>query len=599
MKHNPESISLKQNRTLDIISKPMPIHELSKEIASKIAAGEVVERPASVVKELIENSIDAGAKEINIRIEQAGRRLIEVGDDGTGIPANEMQIALRRYATSKITSMEDLDNISSLGFRGEALASIAAVSRFSLESRTLGEDNGMRLLVDGGAEQSFLPTGMKQGTLIKVENLFFNVPARQKFLKKDPTERQLITELVTRYALFYSAIRFQLTQEGRPIFMSFGNENRREILSKLYDVDAAQNYLEIDFQDMFAKIRGFTSPLNMTFSNRKQIFCFINGRLVSDATLTAAIIRAYHGYLMVGRFPSTILFIEIPPTEIDVNVHPTKDEVRFRDSGQIFGIIHTAVRRTLSTFLPLPDFQIPTWNSTPFPERTIDPGWEFSKTENHHETEQIAQRYEPHQENESPSILKVPILRLIGQLGRTYIAAEGPDGLYLIDQHAAHERILFERIHNTPPKGTISQFLLSPETMVIPARLKEEFNAQKDVLEKIGFGFEEFGPDTIRITAIPAVIQKMDPGAAVLSALEPEDHQEGLIEGEKDKQIIIRICKRAAIKGGQILSIQEQEQLIRDLENCASPRTCPHGRPTMIHISVDLLERQFGRLGSR
>ena len=577
----------------------MPIHELSKEIASKIAAGEVVERPASVVKELIENSIDAGAKEINIRIEQAGRRLIEVRDDGTGIPPNEIQIAIRRYATSKITSMEDLDNISSLGFRGEALASIAAVSRFNLESRTQGDDNGMRLVVDGGVEQSFLPTGMKQGTLIKVENLFFNVPARQKFLKKDPTERQLITELVTRYALFYSHIRFQLTQEGRPIFMSFGNENRREILSKLYDADAAQSYLEIDFQDMFAKIRGFTSPLNMTFSNRKQIFCFINGRLVSDATLTAAIIRAYHGYLMVGRFPSTILFIEISPSEIDVNVHPTKDEVRFRDSGQMFGVIHTAVRRTLSTLLPLTDFQMPSWNSTTLPEKPIDPGWEFSRTENFHDPEPMPQKYDPHQDHESPSILKVPILRLIGQLGRTYIAAEGPDGLYLIDQHAAHERILFERIQNSPQKGTISQFLLSPEIFVIPARLKEEFSRQKEILEKIGFGFEEFGPDTIRITAIPAVIQKMDPGAAVLSALEPEDHQEGLIEGEKDKQIIIKICKRAAIKGGQILSIQEQEQLIRDLENCASPRTCPHGRPTMIHISVDLLERQFGRLGSR
>jgi len=577
----------------------MPIHELSKEIASKIAAGEVVERPASVVKELIENSIDAGAKEVNIRIEQAGRRLIEVGDDGTGIPAKEMQIAVRRYATSKITSMEDLDNISSLGFRGEALASIAAVSHFSLESKTRDENNGMQLLVDGGVEVSFLPAGMKQGTQIKVENLFYNVPARQKFLKKDPTERQLITELVTRYALFYSAIRFHLTQEGRSIFMSFGNENRREILSKLYDIDAAKNYLEIDFQDTYAKIYGFTSPLNMTFSNRKQIFCFINGRLVSDATLTAAIIRAYHGFLMVGRFPSTILFIEIAPSEIDVNVHPTKDEVRFRDSGHVFGVIHSAVRRTLSTFMPLPDFQMPTWNSSSLPERVIDPGWEFSRTENHHEPALLVQRNDPLQEDESPSIAKVPILRLIGQLGRTYIAAEGPDGLYLIDQHAAHERILFERIQNLPQQGTISQFLLSPATLMIPARLNEEFYRQKDILEKIGFGFEEFGPDTFRITAIPAVLQKMDPGVAVLSALEPEDHQEGLIEGEKDKQTILKICKRAAIKGGQVLTIQEQEQLIRDLENCISPRTCPHGRPTMIHISVDLLERQFGRLGSR
>jgi DNA mismatch repair protein MutL len=577
----------------------MPIHELSKEIASKIAAGEVVERPASVVKELIENSIDAGAKEINIRIEQAGRRLIEVIDDGAGIPANEMQLAVRRYATSKISSIEDLDNIHSLGFRGEALASIAAVSRFSLESRTQDQDNGMRLLVDGGMEQSFVPTGMRQGTIIKVENLFFNVPARQKFLKKDATERQLITELVTRYALFYSGIRFQLAQEGRSIFMSYGNENRREILSKLYDLDSAQSYLEIDFQDLLVKIQGFTSPLSMTFANRKQIFCFVNGRLVSDSTITAAIIRAYHGYLMVGRFPSTILFIEISPTEIDVNVHPTKDEVRFRDSGQIFGVIHTAVRRTLSTFLPLQDLIVPTWNSTTSSGGIIDPGWDFVSTESHQDASPKNQEFDSSQQGENPAIGKVPILRLIGQLGRTYIAAEGPDGLYLIDQHAAHERILFERIQDLPQTGIISQFLLSPETMLIPSRLKEVFDQQKTVMEKIGFVFEEFGPETIRIMAIPAVIQKMNPIDAVMSALEPEDHQEGLIDGEKDKRIILRICKKAAIKGGQVLSILEQEQLIRDLENCASPRTCPHGRPTMIHISVDLLERQFGRLGSR
>ena len=577
----------------------MTIHELSKEIASKIAAGEVVERPASVVKELIENSIDAGANEINIRIEQAGRRLIEVVDDGAGIQADELRLAVRRYATSKISSIEDLDNIHSLGFRGEALASIATVSRFSLESKIQNQDSGMRLLVDGGVELSFLPTGMKKGTHIKVENLFYNVPARQKFLKKDATERQLITELITRYALFYSGIRFQLTQEGRSIFLSYGNNNRREVLSKLFDLESAQKYLDIDFQDLLVKIEGFTSPLSLTFANRKQIFCFINGRLVSDSTLTAAIIRAYHGYLMVGRFPSTILFIEISPTEIDVNVHPTKDEVRFRDSSRIFGEIHAAVRRTISTFLPLPNFQIATWNSAENSKGIIDPGWDFGRSGSRQEFSPKTQDdYSPPQK-ENPAISKVPILRLIGQLGRTYIAAEGPDGLYLIDQHAAHERILFERIQNLPHTGTISQFLLTPEILLIPSPLKEAFDLQKAILEKIGFGFEEFGPDTIRVTALPVVIQKMNPIDAVMSALEPEDHQDGLIEVEKDKQIILKICKKAAIKGGQVLSIQEQEQLIRDLESCASPRTCPHGRPTMIHISVDLLERQFGRLGSR
>ena len=221
------------------------------------------------------------------------------------------------------------------------------------------------------------------------------------------------------------------------------------------------------------------------------------------------------------------------------------------------------------------------------------------ESENHPEFTPDSQVTTSSPERESPSIGKVPILRLIGQLGRTYIAAEGPDGLYLIDQHAAHERILFERIQNMPQSETTSQFLLTPETLSLPPRIKEEFDLQKAILEKIGFRFEEFGPDTIRITALPAVVQKMNPGDAVMSALEPEDHQNNLVDGENDKRIILKICKKAAIKGGQVLSIPEQEQLIRDLENCNSPRTCPHGRPTMIHISVDLLERQFGRLGSR
>jgi DNA mismatch repair protein MutL len=577
----------------------MSIHELSKEVASKIAAGEVIERPVSVVKELIENSIDACTSEINIRIEQAGRRLIEIEDNGIGIPSNELRLAVKRYATSKLSSIQDLDRISSLGFRGEALASIAAVSRFSLESRTQNEESGTKLVIDDGSELSFEQTGIKQGSRIKVENLFYNVPARLKFLKKDATERQLITELITRFALFYSNIRFQLTQEGRLIFSSFGNGDRREILSKLYDLEAARKFLDIDFQDLFVKIDGFTSPLYMTYANRKQIFCFINGRLVSDSTLTAAIIRAYQGYLMVGRFPATSLFIEISPVEIDVNVHPTKDEIRFRDSAHIFSVIHAAVRRTLSSFLPMPDLSMPSWISQPNAGRTIDPGWEFVKSELNQEISPPNPEKISMQPEEIPSNGKVPILRLIGQLGRTYSAAEGPDGLYLIDQHAAHERILFERMQNQPKASTISQFLLDPETIIIPSQLKEKFDLQRPILESIGFRFEDFGPNTIRVTALPIVIQKMNPTEAILGAIEPDEFQGSIIDSEKEKQIILKICKKAAIKGGQTLLNQEQEQLIRDLENCESPRTCPHGRPTMIHISVDLLERQFGRLGSR
>jgi DNA mismatch repair protein MutL len=577
----------------------MSIHELSKEIALKIAAGEVIERPVSVVKELVENSIDAGASEINIRIEQAGRRLIEVEDNGIGIPSGEMRLAVKRYATSKLSSIEDLDRISSLGFRGEALASIAAVSRFTLESRTQNEESGHKLIIDGGSELTFEQSGMKQGTRIKAENLFFNVPARLKFLKKDATERQLITELITRFALFYSNIRFQLNQEGRLIFSSFGSGDRREILSKLYDLESAKIFLDIDFQDLFVKINGFTSPLSKTFANRKQVFCFINGRLISDSTLTAAIIRAYQGYLMVGRFPAASLFIEISPEEIDVNVHPTKDEIRFRDSGRIFSVIHAAVRRTLSSVLPTNGLTMPTWNSYPITERILDPAWDFAKINSSPESTMFSSSDTSMQPEEKPSDEKVPILRVIGQLGRTYIAAEGPDGLYLIDQHAAHERILFERIQNLPKSAPISQFLLDPETITIPSQLKETFDVQRPILESIGFKFEEFGPNTIRITALPLVLQKMKPSEAVFSAIEPDEFKGSITDSEEEKQIILKICKKAAIKGGQTLLNQEQEQLVRDLENCESPRTCPHGRPTMIHISVDLLERQFGRLGSR
>lgn len=578
----------------------MPIRELSKNIASKIAAGEVVERPASVVKELIENAIDAGASEITIRIEQAGQRLIEVADNGSGITAEEISLAVRRYATSKISSIEDLNDIRSLGFRGEALASIAAVSRFTLESRSCDSDAGTSLFIDGGDDKQLSPVGIKQGTIVRVENLFFNVPARKKFLKKDSTERQLITEIVTRYALFYSDIRITLSQEGRSVFSSFGNGNRREILAGLFSLETAQKYLEIDFEDSLLKVVGFTSPLDLTFSNRKQIVCFINGRLVSDPTITAAVIRAYHGYLMVGRFPGAIIFLGISPDQIDVNVHPTKDEIRFRDSGRIFSLIHSAIRKSLTSILPLPGIPLNIWNTTDQYEKRPNTGWDFiNNLPDSMDTRSESMGAENTNQDTTALIGKVPILRAIGQLGRTYIVAEGPDGLYLIDQHAAHERILYESMQKIPQSEIISQFLITPDTLQIPAQFKETFHLSRPHLEKIGFKFEDFGPNTVRIIALPQVIKNIKPSDAILGALEPDTEQAGLIEAEIDRRLIIKICKRAAIKGGQVLTSQEQGQLIRDLENCEFPRTCPHGRPTMIHLSVDLLERQFGRLGSR
>jgi DNA mismatch repair protein MutL len=575
----------------------MPIRELPKSVSSKIAAGEVVERPVSVVKELIENSIDANASEINIRVIDVGRTLIEVEDNGDGIPAQDAEIAIRRYATSKISTIEDLDHIRSLGFRGEALASIAAVSRFTLDTRFHDENQGLALTLEGGEKASQTDIGRVKGTKIRVENLFFNVPARKKFLKKDITEKRLVSELVARYALYYSQIRFSFVLDGKNILTTYGRGDYREILSKIYDLETAKRLLEINFEDGPLSIHGFTSPSGLSRSNRKEIIFFVNGRLVSDPTLASAVLRAYHGFLMVGRFPITLLFLTINSEDIDVNVHPTKAEIRFRDQGRVFSAVHSAVRKTISAFSPIPIFSPDIWSSPGYAASAADPAWKFAKEE--FKTEQN-ESLNSAKENEAPVLIeRVPLLRLIGQLGRMYLAAEGPDGLYLIDQHAAHERVLFEQMSKADNGQPASQLLLEPKTVYLHASLMDIYDSQKDILEKVGFFTEPFGPDAVKILAVPAIIQHLDAGDALMAALEADEEDEKLVDQTIEKKIISKICKRAAVKGGQVLSATEQESLIRELENCESPRTCPHGRPTMIHLSVDMLARQFGRLGSR
>jgi len=576
----------------------MPIIILPKEVASKIAAGEVVERPVSVVKELLENSIDAGATEISIKIEQAGRKIIEVIDNGEGIAYEESDIALLRYATSKISSSEDLEKIESLGFRGEALASIAAISRFTIESRAVNKETGFSTVVEGGGKIGKKPVGRSVGTLIKVEDLFFNVPARLKFLKKDITERRLINLIVSRYALFYSGIRFSLVQEGKKILATNGKNNRREILSQIYDLNTAKSLLEINYSDEYLQIKGYTSPLNISRSTRKEIFFFINGRLVRDPVLSSAITRAYHGLLMVGRFPITNLFINISPTEVDVNVHPTKAEVRLRNSNKVFTTIQRIIRKTIAAYAPYAAVSPNIWKT---PEFTKDKG--NIKIGFNGSVDTIQEAQLDGQLKSVPwdpsKVSGLPLLRSIGQLGLTYIIAEGPDGLYLIDQHAAHERILFEKISNQAVGEKISQFLLEPVPVTFPVSQFERLEQQLDLLIGIGFQLESFGPGTYKIMAVPQILSSMDPKEALLIAISDDQNSPKKLvdEGNREK-MITRICKRLSIKGGQVLSVQEQEQLIRDLENCVNPRTCPHGRPTMIHISVGVLERQFGRRGS-
>ncbi|MBN1147531.1 MAG: DNA mismatch repair endonuclease MutL, partial [Anaerolineales bacterium] len=335
----------------------MKIHILSPEVASQIAAGEVVERPASVVKELVENALDAEARLITITIEGAGQRLIEVADDGHGIPAEELPLAVERHATSKLSAASDLLRINTLGFRGEALASIGSVSRLTLISRTKQSDVGARLRVDGGNLSPAEQAGAPIGTLVRVEDLFYNVPARLKFLKTDSTERRLIDNLVTRYALSYPQVRFHLRQEGRPALQTSGNGERREVLAALYGAETARQMLEVLYDGEFLGVRGFISPTSLSRSNRREIAFYVNGRPVQDATLSAALIKGYHNLLMVGRYPLAVLFLSMPPEAVDVNVHPTKAEVRFRQAERIFSEVQNAVRRALLAHSPIPGLE--------------------------------------------------------------------------------------------------------------------------------------------------------------------------------------------------------------------------------------------------
>ena len=576
----------------------MPIHILPDHIASQIAAGEVVERPASVVKELIENAIDASATSIQVTIEGSGQRLIVVSDDGAGIPANEVALALARYATSKLQTTEDLFAISTLGFRGEALASIGSVARLTLTSFNGIDTSGSRIRMEGGRPENLVPVGVPKGSVVRVEDLFYNVPARLKFLKSESTEKGQIQTLITRYALAYPVIRWEYIQDGLSKLRTSGNGDKREVLNGLMGVADARKMIDVEFEENSARITGYISPVALTRSNRKDIIIFVNGRWVQDVSVSSAVVKAYHTMLMVGRFPIAMLFIEIPPTLVDVNVHPAKAEVRFREELGIFNLVQRAVRRALLSSSPAPMLHLnPNWGTQ---TRQVDPAWQMSG-EPLPELDQVTGQTQPviHSQVELPGN-HLPLLRLVGQVANTYLVAEGPDGLYLIDQHAAHERVLFEQLMaQFTAKSIPSQTLADPPIIQLPGDKAAKLIEQASSLKALGFDLDDFGPDTFILRAIPSILMKGDPRAAVTVLVDTFEEDETPLQSEVEARIAARVCKRMAVKGGQRLSESEQKALLMDLENCDSPRTCPHGRPTMIHLPADLLERQFGRTGAR
>ncbi|MEJ2150103.1 MAG: DNA mismatch repair endonuclease MutL, partial [Chloroflexota bacterium] len=516
----------------------MTIRILPPDVAARIAAGEVVERPASVVKELIENALDAGASAIAVEVAGGGKRLIEVGDNGSGIRADEAELAFHRYATSKLTRVEDLDGIRTLGFRGEALASIAAVSRLTLVTRAADERGGTRLRLEGGEIVSREVVGAPQGTLVTIENLFFNVPARLKFLKKDATERKQVAALVSRYAMAYPGVRFSLVQAGREALSTAGSGSLQDVLSEVYGVDTAAQMIPIESSspprdDLPAiEVWGLVSLPELSRNNRSQIALFVNGRWIQDASLTYAVVRAYHTLLMQGRFPLAVVMVDLPPEEVDVNVHPTKAEVRFRRPDAVFSAVQRAVRRTLVDQAPARGVSEgvfwgqPDWAarrdrlSQVTQERLGQAALDLSLDR----PGQVRQQQPPPGADvgaPAPQPRRsLPMLRVVGQVGATYIVAEGPQGLYLIDQHAAHERVLYEQFMAERAEQAIhSQELLEPLAVELLPEQMALLEESLGVLHAAGFVVEPFGRNTVQLRALPVIAAGGDPAEALLAAL--------------------------------------------------------------------------------
>ena len=579
----------------------MPIRVLSEQVASQIAAGEVVERPSSVVKELVENSIDADARDIRVETRAGGKKFIHVTDDGCGVPATEAALAFHRHSTSKLTTADDLTRISTLGFRGEALASIAAVSRLTFVTRTADAPLGTLLRLEGGRVVARQESGRPPGTAVTVEDLFFNVPARRKFLRTERTERRHIDAWLTRYAMAYPALRFALIHDGRTVFQSPGTDSLRDVLVAVYGLEIGAALLEIPPVDPRPAseilVTGFASPPSLHRANRGYITLFVNGRWVQDVRLTYAVIQAYHTLLPSKRYPLAVVMVQLPPEEVDVNVHPAKAEVRFRDGDAAFRAVQKAVRRTLLERSPVPvAAHAPTaWPTTP-PQ---------GGQQRHERLSQLRLRPAGEQrrtEVESPRAEspagKLPPLRVVGQLGTTYIVAEGPAGMYLLDQHAAHERVLFEQLLAERQRAAVaSQALLEPQPVELTAEAAGLLEEHLEVLGNLGFQVKPFGGTTMLVRALPVIAAQADPRQVledVAAALEMGDAP---LAGTVEETVARQVCKQAAVKAGQVLAREEMEELVRALERCASPRTCPHGRPTMIHLSVEQLAREFGRSG--
>ena len=571
----------------------MSIKVLDHETVARIAAGEVVERPAAVVKELIENSLDAGSTQISIETRGGGVALVQVADNGSGIPADELELAFQRHATSKLAAASDLESISTLGFRGEALPSIAAVSEVELVSAQAGEKAGSYIALREGIVLGRGARGRSPGTTVTVRNLFRNVPARLKFLRSTATENGHIANIVSQYALAYPEVRFNLTADDKAVVSTSGSGRLLDGVLAIYGLETARSMIEIKRDSKTSGsivVGGLVGAPHLAKASRDYMSFFVNRRWINGRLLAKAVEDAYHGMLTVGKHPIAIVSIEIPAREVDVNIHPATTGVKFQNEGQVFGAVQKAVRSTLVELAPVPMLQQPAavYTAPPHPvsapSHTGVSGWTPAAP-----TPESA----PGPQAATPlPWTSLPALRFLGQLGATYIVAEGPDGLYLIDQHAAHERILFEKVQRQREgKGVEVQGLLDPITFEATPRQAALMKLHSEDLAGFGFSIGPFGAATYLVRAVPAGLD----GKGCLDALREvlDTPAEGT---DWQERIAQSVACHGAVRAGQVLSQEEMRQLVRELEQTTSPHTCPHGRPTMTRFSLAQLEKEFRRI---
>lgn len=607
------------------------INILNDETANKIAAGEVVERPSSVVKELTENSIDAGAKNIIIEILEGGQKTIRIIDDGSGIHQDDVEKAFLPHATSKILNINDIFNITTLGFRGEALASIASVSNIKLRSKTETSNLGKEISISGGIINTLHDIGMNKGTVIEVEDLFYNVPARLKFLKSSVRESALISDIVSRLSLANPDISFKLLSNEKKLLHTYGNGNLLDCIRSIYGKTVCDNLTYFENHSDTTSIYGYIGNSEISRGSRNNQSIFVNKRYIKSKLITAAMENAFKSFLTINKYPFFIIFLDIFPEFIDVNIHPTKAEIKFREEREIFKLVfdgvHNAIRRDLKDSFDIPvqtEFvetvkyeNISYFENTniedstnkkviveiPIDLKNTDTERELteknilikdSSSDLHCDSQGNNVVSESHSFEKTP---KFPPLNIIGQFNKTYILAQSSGELYIIDQHAAHEKILFEKfkeeIHN---KEIIVQGLITPAVLELSTEDFLYYVENKDVFENTGFVIDDFGNNTITIREVPYILGKLDIKNLFLSII---DNLKAMGSGKTvdiKYDAIAKLACKSAIKANYILSDIEISNLIEQLRFSEDPFNCPHGRPTIIKMSLNELEKRFKRV---